>query len=137
MTYETPASNPPIGTPTFPFSAWSAGGAWDAVPRFACAADAPGARAPAPADAAACESTWVGVTLTAPASVALFTAPYAARAPLDIYYTLDGSAVTTAATKYTGPFVLPAAAATVRTRSFDRATGAPLVIETSAAVSVA
>ena len=143
MAYEAAAPNPPVATPTFPFAAWSAAGAWDAVPRFACAADIPAAAggavapAPAPRAAAACESTWVGVTLSAPARVGFFTAPYAARAPLDVYYTIDGTAPSTAATKYTAPFTLPAHAATVRAQSFDRATGAPLVVETSAAVVVA
>jgi hypothetical protein len=136
MTYETADNNPPIATPTFPFFQWSPA-AWDAVPRFACEADIPSSNASVSArGAASCESTWVGVTLSGASNVGFFVAPYAARAPVDVYYTLDGSAPSTSANKYVKPFSIPAAAATVRVQSFDRATGAPVAIETSAAVLV-
>ena len=141
MAYESRENNPRTGTPTFPFAAWTPS-AWDALPRFVCAGDLPpsaaAGAAASPAAASACSSTWVGVTLSAPAQVGFFIAPYAARAPVDIYYTLDGSPPARAtATLYSGPFTLPAAAATVRAQSFDRATGAALVVDTSAAVLVA
>lgn len=136
MTYETSENNPPTATPTFPFFQWSPS-AWDAVPRFACEADIPSSNSTVSVrEAASCESTWVGVTLSGASNVGFFVSPYAARAPVDIYYTLDGSQPTPSANKYEKPFSMPATAATVRVQSFDRATGAPVAIETSAAVLV-
>lgn len=144
MTYEGP-TNDPILLPTYPFNAFNASVAFDAVPRFACAADVPPgalppppAAAPPDAAAAACESTWVGVTLSGAADVALFTAPYkgpgARGAPYTVRYTLDGTAPTAASTAYRAPFSLDANC-TVRARAFDDATGAPVAVESSAQVT--
>ncbi len=144
MTYEGP-TNDPILLPTYPFNAFNASVAFDAVPRFACAADVPpGALPPPPAAAppvaaaAACESTWVGVTLSGAADVALFTAPYngpgARGAPYTVRYTLDGTAPTAASTAYRAPFSLDASC-TVRARAFDDATNAPVAVESSAQVT--
>jgi hypothetical protein len=142
MTYEGP-TNDPILLPTYPFNAFNASVAFDAVPRFACAGDVPpGALPPPPAGdprgAAKCDSTWVGVTLAGAADVALFTAPYAGAgartAPYTVRYTLDGTEPTAASTPYKTPFPLDASC-TVRARAFDDATGAPVAVESSAQVS--
>ena len=153
MAYETrgAASNDPVATPTFPLSTFNASAAWDVVPRLACQADVPPSAAAAAAAAAGaavrapaaggCTTTWVGVTVDAAqgAAVALFTAPYTgagARAPHSIRYTTDGSPVTPASARFTAPFAVKPPA-TVRARSFDDATGAPLAVETRADVSAA
>jgi hypothetical protein len=78
MTYETANPNPTIATPTFPFSVWSED-SWDALPRFACAGDIPSSNASIAAsalDASKCQSTWVGVSISAASSVGFFTANY-------------------------------------------------------------
>lgn len=139
MTYETAHANDPVATPTFPFSTFNASLAWDIVPRFACAGDIPSSAAAV--GASDCSSTWVGVTLKAGAAaeVGFFTAAYTgsgARAPHSVRYTTDGSPVTAASTKYTAPFSVRAPA-TVRARSFDDATDAPLGVESAADVSEA
>ena len=143
MAYEG-VSNDPVAMPTFPFATFNASVGWDVVPRLACAGDVPPAAAAAAAakeagaEAAACTSTWVGVTVGADgALVSLFVAPYTgpgARAPHSIRFTLDGSPVTASSPLFTAPFSVKAPT-TVRARSFDVATGAALAVETSADVS--
>ena len=106
--------------------------------RFACAADIPGAAARP--SSGACTTTWVGATLTSASDVGLFVANYtgpgARLAPRTIRFTLNGSAPSAASPAYSAPFSL-AANATVRSRSFDDATGAPLGPESAATVTLA
>ena len=140
MGYEFSQPNDPTAVPTFPFATFNATIAWDVVPRFACAADIPGSRISTRANG--CDSTWVGVTLskgTTSTDVGLFTAPYSgpgARAPFSVRYTLDGSPVTPTSPMYMGVFKV-SAPATVRARSYDDASGAPLGVESSGDVSSA
>ena len=127
MTYESGTPNLPTALPTFPFFNFNASVAFDLLPRFACEGDLPGAAQGR--GAAGCSSTWVGVSITGPARVGLFTAPYAgpgARTTSStIRYTLDGSDPTPSSTAYTAPFTV-AQAGQVRAASFDSATGAAL-----------
>ena len=136
MTYEIGMANLPTGAPTFPFYAFNASVAFDLLPRFACAADVPGSSAVA---APECDSTWVGVTITKPTMVGLFTAPYtgagARTTTSTIHYTLDGSAPTPSSPAYTGSFQV-SAACTVKAQSFDDA-GAPVSGVSSGDVSMA
>ena len=146
MTYELTTPNDPTDSPSFPFATFNASIAFDAVPRFACAADIPGAAARPSggaadaAAAAACTTTWVGATLTSASDVGLFVANYtgpgARLAPRTIRFTLDGSAPSAASPAYSAPFLL-AANATVRSRSFDDASGVPLGPESAATVTLA
>jgi hypothetical protein len=127
MTYESEVQNSPTSTPTFPFFTFNASVAFDLLPRFACAGDIPAGAAGAATGAPDCSSTWVGVSITKPASVGFFTAPYtgagARTGTSSVRYTLDGSAPTPSSTRYTAPFVV-SQAATVRAQSFDDASGA-------------
>ena len=137
MTYEGP-TNDPIAMPAFPFSVFNASCAFDAVPRFSCAGDVPLALrtgAHPMVAAAACTSTWVGVTLTNAAEVALFTSPNPLRtAPFTMRYTTDGTAPGPSSTAYKGPFTL-SASCTVRAQSFDDATGAAVGVESKSMVT--
>ena len=79
---------------------------------------------------ASCASTWVGVSITGGSgSVGFFTAHYAGAGARtgtsSIFYTLDGSAPSPAAQRYSAPFAV-SQAATVRAQSFDDATGQPV-----------
>ena len=142
MTYELTTPNDPTDSPSFPFATFNASIAFDAVPRFACAGDIPPAppAASAASAAASCSSTWVGVTLTAPSNVGLFVANYSGpgqrMGTRTIRYTLDGSAPGPASAAYTAPFQL-SANCTVRSRSFDDASGAPVGPESAATVVMA
>ena len=139
MTYELAQANDPLAAPTFPLSAFNGSIAFDAVPRFACAGDIPPASGGG-APSAACTTTWVGANITAAADVGLFVAHYSgpgARASSrSIHYTTDGSEPTTSSPSYSGPFQL-GASCTVRSRSFDDASGAPVGPESAATVFMA
>jgi hypothetical protein len=135
MTYELDKANDAVAAPTFPFATFNASVAFDAVPRFACAGDIPGS---AVAAGAPCNSTWVGASLSAPADVGFFvssyTGPGARIAPRSIRYTTDGSPVGPSSTAYSAPFQL-SSNCTVRSRSFDDASGDPLGPESVATVT--
>jgi hypothetical protein len=79
-------------------------------------------------------------SLTAPADVGFFVSPYtgpgARTAPRSVRYTTDGSPAGPSSTLYSAPFQL-SANCTVRSRSFDDASGEPLGPESVATVTIA